>query len=355
MNEKKKILLIEDDITMRENTAEILGLGNYDVTTAANGIEGVDFAKKGSFDLIICDIMMPKLDGLGVLHVLSNDRKTASIPFIFLTAKAEKADIRLGMESGADDYLVKPFDDTELLKAVSTRIKKHQNLAKHSQHANIDFDQFIQSILKNDHSVDIKIDYSTKTYKSKQDIFLDGDQIQHLYYLKKGRVKVYKTNHEGKEFITSVLKDGEFLNINMLIQEDQFTSSASAVEASDIVKISKNDFMNLLQSNREITLQFIKILSQNVEEKENQLLSFAYDSVRKKTAETILKLAKKLGHEQKENIKIKITRDDLANLAGTATETVIRCLSEFKSMDLIEIQGREIIIKDMDALENLNI
>src|ERR1035437_7618106 len=122
----KTILLIEDNFEVRENTAEILELEHYTVLTAVNGIQGVRLAISEKPDLIICDIMMPELDGYGVLHMLSKNIDTASIPFIFLTAKAEKADHRKGMTMGADDYLTKPFDDMELLSAVEIRLKKFE-------------------------------------------------------------------------------------------------------------------------------------------------------------------------------------------------------------------------------------
>ena len=106
----KKILLIEDNKDVRENTAEILRLAPYEVVTAKNGKEGVELAQSEKPDLIICDIMMPVLDGHGVLHLLSKNEETSGIPFIFLTAKAERSDFRKGMEMGADDYLTKPFE-----------------------------------------------------------------------------------------------------------------------------------------------------------------------------------------------------------------------------------------------------
>ena len=121
---KNKILLIEDNPDMRENTAEILELSGYEVTTAENGKIGVDLAQRTKPDLIICDVMMPVLDGYGVLYLLSKDNETAGIPFIFLTAKAERSDFRKGMEMGADDYVTKPFDDVELLNAVESRLRK---------------------------------------------------------------------------------------------------------------------------------------------------------------------------------------------------------------------------------------
>ena len=120
----KKILLIEDNDHIRENTAEILELANYKVTTAANGKIGVVMALEQLPDLIICDIMMPVLDGYGVLHAVQKNDAIKNTPFIFLTAKTERSDFRRGMESGADDYITKPFDGTELLNAVDSRLKK---------------------------------------------------------------------------------------------------------------------------------------------------------------------------------------------------------------------------------------
>ena len=113
----KNILLIEDDQDMRENTAEILELANYRVLRAENGRRGVELARREPPDLILCDIMMPELDGYGVLHLLARDPHTAEVPFIFLSARAERSDVRKGMELGADDYLTKPFEESELLDA----------------------------------------------------------------------------------------------------------------------------------------------------------------------------------------------------------------------------------------------
>ncbi|WP_449436365.1 response regulator transcription factor [Pedobacter steynii] len=121
---KTRILIIEDNDDIRESTAEILMLGNYEVFQAENGKYGVELATKYLPDVILCDIMMPELDGYGVLHLWVRKSETSAIPFVFLTAKTERIDIRKGMEMGADDYLTKPFDDVELLNAIETRLKK---------------------------------------------------------------------------------------------------------------------------------------------------------------------------------------------------------------------------------------
>jgi CheY-like chemotaxis protein len=120
----KRILLIEDDKALRENTEELLELCGYNVTTASNGRIGIEAAIENLPDIIICDIMMPEVDGYGVLENLSNNEKTKQIPFIFLSAKTEHKEIRKGMDLGADDYLTKPFEEEDLTSAIESRLAK---------------------------------------------------------------------------------------------------------------------------------------------------------------------------------------------------------------------------------------
>src|SRR6186997_501115 len=126
----KRLLLIEDNDDIRSNTAEILELSNYKVIVAENGKIGIEKALEHLPDLIICDIMMPVLDGYGVLHAIHKNDSIRNVPFIFLSAKSEKNDFRRGMELGADDYITKPFNGTELLDAVDRRLKKFDLLKK---------------------------------------------------------------------------------------------------------------------------------------------------------------------------------------------------------------------------------
>src|SRR3954462_4905357 len=172
----KKILLIEDNTEIRENTEEILSLANYEVITAPNGKMGVTLAQDQHPDLIICDIMMPELDGYGVLHILSKKTETAQIPFIFVTAKTEKTDIRKGMELGADDYLTKPFDDTELLNAVETRLKKHEMRTRDYNQSAGGLDSFLIDARKALNLTDLCGDKKRKSFKKKSEIFSEGDK-----------------------------------------------------------------------------------------------------------------------------------------------------------------------------------
>jgi len=348
----KKILLIEDDQTMRDNTAEILELAKYEVLTATNGKDGSIMAKEFNPDLIICDIMMPGLDGYGVLHVLSREPKTASIPFIFLTAKAEKSEWRKGMDLGADDYITKPFEDSELLKAIETRLQK-KNVLKEQFSRDIEgLNQFLDRARGLDELESISKNRQSSIYKRKEVIFHAGDTPHYLYFLSKGKVKTYKTHNDGKEYITNVYKEGDFFGYRPLFEEDNYTDSALALEPSEICKIPKDDFLALMYKNRDVAGKFIKMLSNDIEEQEGKLLRLAYDTVRKRTAEALLVLHKQYNGNGPDNT-ISVTREILAGIAGTATETVIRCLSEFKEDNYISVKGREITILDPRRLNEI--
>ncbi len=128
-----KILVIEDEESIRENVRELLEMKNFEAITAENGVIGIQKIKEQIPDLILCDVMMPELDGYGVLRFLQQNLATAYIPLIFLTAKADKLDLRQGMELGADDYLTKPFTSQQLLKAITTRLEKQDAINRKSQ------------------------------------------------------------------------------------------------------------------------------------------------------------------------------------------------------------------------------
>lgn len=129
----KKILVIEDTSAIREETLMALKFEGFDAIGAENGTAGIQVAQQCLPDLIICDVMMPELDGYGVLQALRQNSATAATPFIFLTAKADKADLRHGMALGADDYLTKPFQISELIVAINSRLEKKIALEKHSE------------------------------------------------------------------------------------------------------------------------------------------------------------------------------------------------------------------------------
>ena len=194
---KYKILVIEDNQDIRENISELLMLSGYEVIEAENGRAGVKSAMENLPDLILCDIMMPELDGYGVLHILGKHRETLNIPFIFLTAKAEKVDMRKGMTLGADDYITKPFEETDLLSAIENRLRKALNKDAGPKVSTEGFDSIFNEKI-------------VRTYSANQLIYKEGDTPLFVYYLNKGKVKIVKMNKEGKEVVLELCNTGDF-------------------------------------------------------------------------------------------------------------------------------------------------
>jgi CRP-like cAMP-binding protein/CheY-like chemotaxis protein len=347
----RKILLIEDNLEIRENTSEILELDGFEVETAENGKIGVEKALASPPDLIICDIMMPVLDGYGVLHLLSKNDKTSDIPFIFLTAKADRKDFRRGMEMGADDYITKPFEETELLNAIESRLKKQSLKAKKYEQL-----EGLQELVKDvGGEEDLKIlnqNREIRNYKKKGEIYREGSYPFYLFYISKGRVKVYKTNDDGKELIVGLYNEGDYFGHVNLMNDEAYSDSAAALDDCELNLIPKSDFNDLMHKNRQVSKKFIGILSKEIQENEEQLIKLAYNSVRKRVSEALIKFFEPLD-EQTQKQGLKISREDISNVAGTSLETAIRTLSDFKDEKLIEITSGKIKILNLDNLKKL--
>src|SRR4029079_7916655 len=207
----KSVLVIDDNKDIRENTAEILDLAGYKTFTAENGKKGVEVAIKERPDVIVCDIMMPELDGYGVLHLLRKNQETQNIPFIFLTAKTERSDFRKGMEMGADDYVTKPFEDIELLNAIEIRLKKAEVMKHQYALSEQGITEFLKDVKDSGMISQLSEKYSIEAYNKKQTLYTEGKRPRFLYYLVKGKVKGFKTHHDGKDYITDIFSDGDFI------------------------------------------------------------------------------------------------------------------------------------------------
>lgn len=348
---KITILVIEDNAEMSENICSILGLAHYNVLSASNGKAGIELAQLHHPDLILCDIMMPDLDGYGVLHILNSDPDMASIPFIFLTAKADKADMRTGMNLGADDYITKPFYGLDLLKVIEVRLRKSKYIK-----ANYTNDMTSVTHLK-DRANELRNHklfehQHTRLFRKKEFIFMEGQSASDLFYIVRGKVKTYKVNYEGKELITGFHKGGDYLGYVSLVEDLPHIESAEVREDSEIAIIPKQDFLNKIYSSRDIAKMFIKMLSFNLIEAESRLLDIAYQSVRQRVAGALLKIDE-LYILNKKSI-ITITRKDISSMIGTATESLNRTLADFKEEGLIDIQGEGIRILDKSRLERNN-
>jgi CRP-like cAMP-binding protein len=350
---KGHIVLIEDNLNVRENIAEILELDGYEVSTAADGSEGIRLLREKTADLILCDIMMPKLDGYGVLHIINRDNQLRNIPFIFLTAKSEKEDFRKGMNMGADDYIAKPFAEHELLNTIQLRLEKRNSIHKNYDQSDAGLDEFLTDARAQEGLNHLAQDREKRRYKKKAVIFQEGDRPHFLYLLEEGKVKTFKISEDGKELITQLYSAGDYLGYMNLIQDSAYDESAQALEDCVCSVVPKSDFQSLLFENRDVSAQFIKILASQLHHTEERLLSQAYDSVRMRVARGLLMIAEKYGKEE-EGIIINLLRDDLASVVGTAKETLIRTLGDFKQEGLIELgSGGQIQILQKKGLEHI--
>lgn len=342
------ILIIEDNDDIRESTAEILEMSGFEVFTAAEGKSGVEMAIKQLPDIILCDIMMPELDGYGVLYMLNKHEETAGIPFIFLTAKAERADMRKAMEMGADDYLTKPFDDMELLNAIETRLKKRQQLGNQAKGTIFLTEEEQELVLK-----ELVQEARVKVFKKKQSIYQQHDSPLYLYYIISGKVRSYLHYLDGRELSTDIHTGANFFGYESLLLQERYNDNTETLETTEVALISKDKFFELLYRKPGIANTFIKLLSGNVRGREDQLLGFAYDSVRKRVANALVHVAEKFVTSDENECLIRVSRDDLAALAGTANETISRMLSDFKDENLISKEGNAIRILSMSKLRTI--
>ncbi|BFP41256.1 response regulator [Flavobacteriaceae bacterium GF1] len=347
----KKILLVEDDISLRENMEELLDLSGFSVCAVANGRAAIAMAKKEMPDLILCDIMMPEMDGYAVLEHLSASPKTCKIPFVFVSAKTERHDVRKGMDLGADDYLTKPFEEEELLNTIHSRLNKAEAL-------NNAFSDWRTNNVKNN---EIRTLHQLKnffddhgeilSFKKEESIYKEGDHSNKIYLILKGSVKCYKLDEQGKELITSVYATDEFLGFTSLMDYVPYQEFAVALEDVELAGISKPQLKTILEENQHVSLEVLEVMVESIAEIKKQLLQMAYSSVRKRTAYTLLQFARAMGNKMGKPLKI--ARSDLAGAAGVATESLIRTLSDFKQEGLIAVENRNIIILDPETLQHI--
>tara|TARA_R110001583_G_scaffold14793_3_gene61610 strand:+ start:93 stop:1166 length:1074 start_codon:yes stop_codon:yes gene_type:complete len=351
----KKILLIEDNKDVRENTADILELHNFEVLTAENGLTGIEMAKKHLPDLILCDIMMPLKDGYDVLEDLGNTTKTKGIPFIFLTAKSDRTDFRKGMNLGADDYLTKPFEEHELIEAIKTRVRKNDFLRKEFSKNIEGINEFFQEAYSYLNLEHIEKEYRPKLFDKKDFIFREGDGAHTLFFIEKGSVKTYKSTESGKEFVTGIHKVGDFVGqLSLLNPEGTYLETAVAIDNTEAYAIPKSDFIHLINDNKDVSHKFMDIISTNLIEVQDQLVNMAYSTVRQRVAKALLSLHKKGVIKDSYYEGLDIPREDFAGMIGTATETAIRTLSDFREEGLITMgHARRIMLLDKERLQNI--
>ncbi|QJD81586.1 response regulator [Spirosoma rhododendri] len=354
----KTILVIEDKKEVRENIAEMLKLARYEVVQASDGRQGVALARSTDPDLILCDIMMPELDGYGVLHILSKDPNTARTPFIFLTAKVDQHQIRSGMNLGADDYLTKPIDDIDLLAAVELRLKKAGQMQQHVDQPGLT--GFLNALRQVQ-----ACPYSTFRYAKKQVLYAEGDTPANLYYIRSGQVKHTKTDASANVFITALAGKGDFVGLPDLLQDTPYTESAEVLHDAEICLIPQAELLTLLTSHADIGAYFMRLLASEVKQRNERLLKLAYQPVRKRVVEALLLVYRKFYSLPDDPINtpleqdisstpfMTLSRENWAQLVGASMETVIRVLSDLRAEGMIKLSGNQITLLDIDRLLRL--
>lgn len=337
----RKILVIEDDPTLRENISELLDFSGYQVETAVDGIDGVQKAVEFLPDLIISDVMMPRMDGYSVLRNLRKNDDFKLTPFLFLTAKSERQDLRKGMGLGADDYLMKPFDDVELLDTVEFRLKKRDDLETLlkpqllDHRSKKDFNDLIN------HGIIIE-------YLDQQIVIRAGEKPNYLFYIKEGLVNASKLNEEGKELIIDTHQTGEIFGYDTILSDDTYDYSVLSTGKSEIVKIDKNEFLEHIEGNVQGCLEILKKLCSKVANHEDKLIALAYDSVKKRIVMELDLLFK-----DNDQLSTDISRSDLAHRVGTTPETLARTLSELKKNKIIELKDQKISLIDSEQFNKV--
>jgi CRP-like cAMP-binding protein/AmiR/NasT family two-component response regulator len=345
-----KILIIEDSVEIRKGGVEIMELAGYTVYVASNCKAGVEVARTKRPDIILCDIMMPELDGYSVLHLLGKTPETGNTPFIFLTAKVNRGDVRKTMEMGADDYLIKPLDDVELFTTIESRLKKRDQQREFYSHSLHQLDCLVSRSNGLEELQRVIRHCRSRPFKKNQVIYYEGDKANGLYIVLSGMIKTSKLAEDGRDLITALRCADQYLGIHALLADEPYSESAIALEEGQLCLIPKEQLEEILNLYPEVSRQFIKLTACRLRENEEFLLQLAYHSVRKKMAYTILRL---YSLKDSQDDGLWISNRDLAALTRMATETVSRTLSDFRTEGLIENDGLVLRVLDARRLEKI--
>jgi CRP/FNR family transcriptional regulator, polysaccharide utilization system transcription regulator len=339
----KNILIVEDNDDLRENISEILELAGFDVVTAVDGIEGLKAMHTSSPDLVICDIMMPKLDGYGVLKAMKSNPRLSHLPLIFLTAKAEKEDFRSGMNLGAVDYLTKPFDAAELIEVVQVRLSQSNPVAaqEHPQQGfNIAPGNFFTSIWNQE-----KYNHCEhRNFPKKSVIYQYDTNTRFVYFVASGCIKASKTTDNGRELIIDMFVAGDMFGYDDVLMQSRHDVTCQTIMDSVIVLLPIDEFKREM-SHPPFVKALLSYQMSRARAMSHRMPWLGLSSLRKKVAESLIYL---MGLQHGSDLSI--MREDLAALAGVAKESLSRTLTDFKDEGLITTQDHQIQLLKIDKL-----
>ncbi len=344
-----KVLVIEDNTELRENVVEILALAGYESMGASSGKIGINIAVSQQVDIILCDVMMPDLDGYGVLKILSERDDTRGIPFIFLTAKGEQEDLRRGMNLGADDYVTKPFYKDELLRVLEVRLRK--NTSRKAQAKLPSFSNWTGFLSEAalHAAMDTLLQESTsRSYRRGEAVYRQGEQVRDMFLLRRGFAKHQNTTDFGKTLIVFVFKAGDLFGYPELIANRAYEHDTIALTDLEVDFIPAHNVRERLASDPNIADLLLGYLAFGLLDADERMMNQSYLSVRKRCASTLLRAEKVFGKHA-----WPMSREELSQWAGTAKETFIRNLTDFRDSGLVTITNNQIEVVDREGLADI--
>ncbi len=263
--------------------------------------------------------------------------------------------MRTAMSLGADDYLIKPFEEQDLLQALDIRLRKNdflkQKFSKNLGGINTFFKEaseyFGMELLSKNHQI--------KAFETGEEIYREADPAHYLYFIQKGNVKTFKMTECGKELITGMHGEGDFVGqLSLLNHSGTYLETAAVLEDTEVLCIPKQDFTTLVYSNKAVSNKFLDLISNDLIHVQEQLIDMAFSSVKRRAAKALLELHEKGLMENREHSGLDIPREDFAAMIGTATETAIRALSEFKQLGYVGLGTKKrLVLLDVEGLQQI--
>lgn len=194
---------------------------------------------------------------------------------------------------------------------------------------------------------------TSHTIKKGEPIFEEGDLVNGIFCIKEGVCKLSKLSSNGKDQIVKLIKAGELLGQRSMISDEPANLSAIALEDMQVCFIPKSEMLNMFDSNNKFSMNLMKSLCGDLKETNDHLVSVSQKTVKERLAETLLHLEDNFGKNPDGSLHIQLSREELAGMIGTATESCIRLLSDFKKLGLIELNGKKIVLKDINKLKKI--
>lgn len=342
-----KILVIEDNADVRDNVVEILTLAGYDATSAGDGKAGVACAVADPPDLIFCDIMMPNLDGFGVLKILAARVETSGVPFVFLTAKSEQEDLRRGMNLGADDYVTKPFYKDELLRVLEIRLRKNAQRAPVGTVLG-EWPGFRSAVTLQYAMSELMAGSSSRSYRRGEAVYREGERVRDVFTLGSGFAKHQRSTDFGKTLIIYVFRAGDLFGYPEMIADSTYAHDTIALTDIEVDSVPAQLVKERLSEDARVADLFLGALSSGLLDADERMVNLAYLSVRKRSAITLLRAADVFG-----DAPWPMSREELSQWAGTAKETFIRNLTDFRDSGYVRIDADRVTILDERQLRQV--